>query len=538
METKLSIQKAPETKGADDKYGLVLGGGGSKGCYHVGVWQAMNEAGITFDAVTGTSIGALVGIFYPGNNIGPVTDFVMNMEPGNIAEELPVMPVTLKEKIKGTKTILQFVIKYFESKMDITPLRRHFEAMFDYETFAASPVKYACMSYNETAKEPRAFYKGEITADNAEQIVMASSACYPAFPKVTIDGETYIDGMYADNVPIALLKRILPEAKWSVVVDLHDPQEALPPALDESMFYIEPLLQPGNPLDFSRTHAEKLYSQGYLEAGKYLGKYPGYLYTFTEDSQVFMDILEDYLGKQITQMKAVLPKRADLPAELFRSVLGYYPPLLNNGRNSNYEFGKMVEALALIAGLEPVALYDYRQFLQMLMTRLSEQKILDHNPEEYLLVNLFGSVTREEMPNVLYRMLKNNNGRFSERIESMKERIPVSYTLAIIRYALDLLFCQLEGGPQKQSGESSSAAAGQEKAADQPSEKNEAKADEPAKAAGQTNPAGKKQADAKPSSIAPDADAGKEQESGEPAQDVLPDLPEDEWLPAKTPQKR
>ncbi|UNT94385.1 patatin-like phospholipase family protein [Allobaculum sp. Allo2] len=53
----------PADKKPNEKYGLVLGGGGSKGCYHVGVWQAFNEAGITFDALSGTSIGALVGIF-------------------------------------------------------------------------------------------------------------------------------------------------------------------------------------------------------------------------------------------------------------------------------------------------------------------------------------------------------------------------------------------------------------------------------------------------------------------------------------------
>lgn len=61
------------------------------------------------------------------------------------------------------------------------------------------------MAYNDTKKEARAFFKGEITAENAEEVVMASSACYPAFPKVTINGEEYMDGMYADNVPIDLL---------------------------------------------------------------------------------------------------------------------------------------------------------------------------------------------------------------------------------------------------------------------------------------------------------------------------------------------
>ena len=38
--------------------GLVLSGGGAKGAYEVGVWQALHEAGIAGDvaAVSGTSI--------------------------------------------------------------------------------------------------------------------------------------------------------------------------------------------------------------------------------------------------------------------------------------------------------------------------------------------------------------------------------------------------------------------------------------------------------------------------------------------------
>jgi lysophospholipid hydrolase len=44
--------------------GLVLGGGGARGCAHVGVLRAMEEAGIPIDIVGGTSIGAFVGALY------------------------------------------------------------------------------------------------------------------------------------------------------------------------------------------------------------------------------------------------------------------------------------------------------------------------------------------------------------------------------------------------------------------------------------------------------------------------------------------
>lgn len=48
------------------RIGLALGGGAAFGGMHVGVIQALEEAGIEADVVTGTSAGAFVGAFYAG----------------------------------------------------------------------------------------------------------------------------------------------------------------------------------------------------------------------------------------------------------------------------------------------------------------------------------------------------------------------------------------------------------------------------------------------------------------------------------------
>ncbi|CAN8020160.1 unnamed protein product, partial [Ixodes persulcatus] len=44
--------------------GLVLGGGGARGCAHVGMIRAIYEAGIPIDMVGGVSIGSLVGALW------------------------------------------------------------------------------------------------------------------------------------------------------------------------------------------------------------------------------------------------------------------------------------------------------------------------------------------------------------------------------------------------------------------------------------------------------------------------------------------
>lgn len=44
--------------------GLVLGGGGARGISHIGMLQALEEAGIPIDAIGGCSIGSFVGGLY------------------------------------------------------------------------------------------------------------------------------------------------------------------------------------------------------------------------------------------------------------------------------------------------------------------------------------------------------------------------------------------------------------------------------------------------------------------------------------------
>lgn len=46
------------------KVGLVLSGGGAKGCTHIGIIRALEENGVPIDYIAGTSIGAVVGGLY------------------------------------------------------------------------------------------------------------------------------------------------------------------------------------------------------------------------------------------------------------------------------------------------------------------------------------------------------------------------------------------------------------------------------------------------------------------------------------------
>src|SRR5690625_7790784 len=58
------------------RVGLVLSGGGALGIAHIGILEAIEEAGLRIDYITGTSIGSVVGGLYA---IGSSTEQLVEM---------------------------------------------------------------------------------------------------------------------------------------------------------------------------------------------------------------------------------------------------------------------------------------------------------------------------------------------------------------------------------------------------------------------------------------------------------------------------
>ena len=58
------------------KLGLALSGGGVRGAAHIGVIKALEENGIYFDAIGGTSIGSIVATLYA---MGYTTDEMLRI---------------------------------------------------------------------------------------------------------------------------------------------------------------------------------------------------------------------------------------------------------------------------------------------------------------------------------------------------------------------------------------------------------------------------------------------------------------------------
>jgi NTE family protein len=74
--------------------GLALAGGGAKGMAHLGVLRALEEAGLSFDAMSGTSAGAMAGILY-ASGMSPekaIKHFQHDLTPTRLFRSLPKWP--------------------------------------------------------------------------------------------------------------------------------------------------------------------------------------------------------------------------------------------------------------------------------------------------------------------------------------------------------------------------------------------------------------------------------------------------------------
>jgi NTE family protein len=202
---------------------LVLQGGGALGAYQVGVYEALDEAGIAPQWLIGTSIGAinasLIAGSAPGQRLEKLCEFWSRVQndqfvPGGL-------PAWLAAATRNAVSINCGVPSFFGPNplafmsphhrlgpeaagyYSVEPLRRTLEDLVDFDqlnnggtriTVGASSVRTAEMRYFDSRDMPLGV-----------EHIMASGALPPGFPPVRIDGELYWDGGILSNTPVEVV---------------------------------------------------------------------------------------------------------------------------------------------------------------------------------------------------------------------------------------------------------------------------------------------------------------------------------------------
>ena len=112
------------------KIGLALGGGGARGCAHIGVIKALLEAKISIDYIAGTSIGSLIGGIYANGKMDELEKVLLKLHWQDVMKHFdPVIPkkglfegkkiVNLLEKILSKTKIKDLSIPYIAIATDL-----------------------------------------------------------------------------------------------------------------------------------------------------------------------------------------------------------------------------------------------------------------------------------------------------------------------------------------------------------------------------------------------------------------------------------
>lgn len=187
------------------KLGLALGSGGAKGMAHIGAIRAFDEEGISFDVVTGTSIGSIVGGMYAaGFSSAAMLKYVSELE-------LLSVQTLIKMKFAGKTT----------------------EKLLD-EIMGGATFEDLALPFAAVATD---IYNGKeevISSGNVAKAIRASSAIPPVFKPIVIDGKTLADGAYLNSVPADVAKSFGADVVIGINLSKELPtNEKIKPILDD-----------------------------------------------------------------------------------------------------------------------------------------------------------------------------------------------------------------------------------------------------------------------------------------------------------------
>ena len=158
------------------EYGIALSGGGARGLAHIGVIAALEEHGIIPSIVAGSSMGAVVGALYAAGKT----------------------PAEMLDIAKNRKlySLFDWPLPKRGGMLTLKALRDVLEQNLPEDSFKSLKKELFISVSNITEGIPEIISKGSLV-----QAVVASSSIPIVFEPQVINGNTYIDGGFFNDLP-------------------------------------------------------------------------------------------------------------------------------------------------------------------------------------------------------------------------------------------------------------------------------------------------------------------------------------------------
>ncbi len=369
------------------KKGLVLEGGGTKGAYQIGAYEALRDLGIKITGIAGTSIGALNGAFIAQGDFEAMKDIWVNYDYKsfmNIDEDTYERYKNIEMKAKNLHDVVDLMNKARKKQgIDITPLRKLLEEKIDEDKIRKSNIDFGITTaYWDGKIFPQLLYVEDIPRGRLVDYLIAS-ASLPIFDLDKLDDKLYLDGMFSDNIPINMLaQRGYDDIVVIRLVDDFLGKRIINKYNNLNLKVIVPSQSLGGSLNKDKDHMESNIKLGYLDTMKAYKRYDGVKYFFNLDCKYN----EDYCFKKISSLSEDtindLCYLLNIKKEVSRRVLmeNIVPKIidiLELDKDSSYKdiFYSIYERKLEENNINRIELYDFNKVVQLCNEQMTEDKL-------------------------------------------------------------------------------------------------------------------------------------------------------------------
>jgi len=190
------------------KVGLALGGGAARGLAHIGVLRAFEREKLPISAVSGTSMGSIIGGAYFA--LGNADDVEARVRKLLASEEFQSSKISFLRESQEKRRGIFFSVANFVRKGVVFGVSNLRPGFISAEVFAGHlatiipdvqiedlPLPYCAVALDLNSAEEVLLRHG-----NLRQAATASSAIPGVIPPVELNGRVLIDGGWVDKIPV------------------------------------------------------------------------------------------------------------------------------------------------------------------------------------------------------------------------------------------------------------------------------------------------------------------------------------------------
>jgi len=264
---------------------LVLGGGAMRGMAHIGVLRALDDLGISVDAIVGTSIGSLIGALYASS-----------MSPSEMGEVLPSLAKDDYFRLNFAKFLSRGIRA--PSMYSGETFRKSLERLIPSRNFDELNLPFFCNSVCLETGGPVFFGTRGFRDIPLIQAIYGSCALPGVFEPLSWKGRHFMDGGITDALPLRFAKLLKPRRIIAIdltvkpshrvpnyrshavstlfrafdIVENVIMEHSLHGQVSDEVCLVQPKIRDMDRFDFDRVH--ELVEAGYREATRAVTSHP------------------------------------------------------------------------------------------------------------------------------------------------------------------------------------------------------------------------------------------------------------------------